>query len=128
MLGRAVALKLLAPVGGMPAAGARRLLGGAQAASALNHPNIATVFEVLDSDSGPVMAMELVEGMSLRRELDQLVPSSGRGTNAVQLLEALAAPHASRIVHRDLKPENAIVRPDGYLKVLQPTILNMAMR
>ena len=118
VLGRAVALKFLLSRARLTKPASRRLLEEAQAASALNHPNIVTVHEVIDTESGPVMVMELVEGTSLREVLRKPVPAERAQRYGVQLLEALAAAHAHGIVHRDLKPENVMVRPDGYLKVL----------
>ena len=118
VLGRAVALKFLLSKAQLTKPAARRLLEEAQAASALNHPNIVTVHEVIDTESGPVMVMELVEGTSLREVLRNPIPAERTQRYGVQLLEALAAAHAHGIVHRDVKPENIIVRPDGYLKVL----------
>lgn len=118
VLGRAVAMKFLAATTALAQSASHNLLAEAQAASALNHPNIVTVHEVLESDSGPVLVMEFVEGRSLREVLRQPIPAADAHLYAVQLLEGLAAAHAHGIVHRDVKPENVTVRPDGYIKVL----------
>lgn len=114
VLGRPVALKFLVRA----ARSGKGLLAEAQAASALNHPNIITVFEILETPTGPVMVMEFVEGRSLRELLEKPVSAELGQRYGVQLLEALSAAHAANIVHGDLKPANIMVRPDGYLKVL----------
>jgi len=113
-LGRQAALKFLIPAKRKTG----KLLEEAQAASALNHPNIVTVYEVLDSESGPVLVMELIEGGSLREVLNEPISKAAARRYAIQMLEALSAAHSAGIVHRDLKPENIMVRSDGYLKVL----------
>ena len=117
-LGRFVALKFLAPevVATKPAMD--RLIREAKAASALNHPHIVTVYEVVRSGDEVALAMELVEGEALRSYCGQAQPAAqviGWGRQAAQ---ALAAAHGRNIVHRDIKPENVIVRPDGYVKLL----------
>lgn len=117
-LGRIVALKFLSSATLLPKTAARGLVAEAQAASALNHPNIVTVYEVIESETGPVIVMELVEGRSLREVMRTRIPTARAKEYGTQLLEALAAAHAKGIVHRDVKPENIMVRPDGYLKVL----------
>lgn len=97
---------------------ARRFLREAQSVSALNHPNIVTLFEVLDGPSGPVLAMELVEGVALRNRCAVPMPEGEVIRIGVQIAQALAAAHEKGFVHRDLKPENIMLRPDGYVKVL----------
>ncbi len=118
-LGRAVALKFLV-AGSLPAHrnAAERLVREAKAAAALNHPNTVTVFDVVREGAEIALAMELVEGASLREycgspQSPELVIRWG-----TQIAQALAATHAVGIVHRDIKPENVMVRPDGYVKVL----------
>ena len=119
LLGRSVAMKFLSSTTLLPKSAARALLEEAQAASALNHPNIVTIHDVLDTDSGPVIVMELIEGLALRTVLRTApIPADLAVQYSVQLLEALAAAHANGIVHRDVKPENIMVRSDGYIKVL----------
>lgn len=117
-LGRPVALKFMTVEYAAADSAARRFLREAQAASALNHPNIVTVHEVISWESFPVIVMELVDGVSLRTLCRQPLPIPEVIRCGSQILQALAAAHANGIVHRDLKPENVIVRPDGYLKVL----------
>src|SRR5262249_21149498 len=90
-----------------------------QAASALNHPNIVSVFDVSLDTNPPFIVSELVEGVTL----GQLV--AGRPMNlrkaldiALQIVDGMAAAHQAGIVHRDLKPPNIMVRPDGRVKIL----------
>ena len=116
-LGRIAALKFVAS-GLATRVAAERLINEAKAASALNHPNIVTVYEVVRLGDELAISMELVEGASLRSycsapQSTQQVIAWGR-----QIAQALAAAHASGIVHRDIKPENLMVRKDGLIKVL----------
>jgi serine/threonine protein kinase/Tfp pilus assembly protein PilF len=91
----------------------------ARSASALNHPNILTVYEIGAEGNRQFIAMEFIEGMTLRASL-----ACGRMNLhaaleiAVQAASALAAAHETGVVHRDIKPENIMLRPDGYVKVL----------
>jgi Tol biopolymer transport system component len=117
-LGRAVALKFVATRGAATRAAGERLFNEAKAASALNHPNIVTVYEVTSLGDELAIAMELVEGAALRKFCSQAqsvphVIAWGR-----QVAQALAAAHARGIIHRDIKPENLMVRKDGLVKVL----------
>ncbi|HYN86757.1 MAG TPA: serine/threonine-protein kinase, partial [Pyrinomonadaceae bacterium] len=118
-LGRKVALKLLPASFTDDAERVRRFEQEARAASALNHPNILTIHEI--GADGPLrfIATEFVEGETLRERLR----GGPRPTHEVldvgiQTAAALAAAHAARVVHRDVKPENLMIRPDGYVKVL----------
>ena len=118
-LGRDVAIKVLP---GAIAATPERLTRferEARAASALSHPNIVTIYEFGSSDSVSFIAMELVEGESLREALlDGALPVRRLLQIAVQVAAGLAKAHASGIVHRDLKPENVMVTEDGHVKIL----------
>jgi len=117
-LKRDVAIKVLARAGADPAQ-QRRFTEEAQAASALNHPNILSVYDVGTHDGTPYIVSELVEGTSLREML-------ARGPLAirqvlelgVQMADGLAAAHHAGIVHRDFKPENVMVTRDGRVKIL----------
>ena len=118
VLGRDVAIKVVSPRDVANPAMVRRFTREAQAASALNHPNIVTVFDVGKSDTSPFIVMELVDGETLRAKMRaggglDLLLHAGR-----QVCRALAVAHAAGIVHRDIKPENVMVRADGYAKVL----------
>lgn len=91
----------------------------ARAVSALNHPNIITIYEVGENEHGSFLVTEYIEGDTLReiinrRKLD--LPSTLKIIE--QIAKALAAAHQARIIHRDVKPENIIVRADGIVKVL----------
>ncbi|HVB37812.1 MAG TPA: protein kinase [Vicinamibacterales bacterium] len=118
-LDRPVAVKVMAPHGAGQASIVERFLREARAASALNHPNIVTIHEIGQTDDGAYyMVQELVEGRTLRDLLADGLAVDMAGSLTRQLARALAAAHAAGIVHRDIKPENVMVRPDGYLKVL----------
>jgi len=91
----------------------------ARAASALNHPHIITVYEIGEHDGRPFIAMELVEGKSLRAMLSDGSASMRRLLSiAAQIADGLAAAHERGIVHRDLKPENVMIAKNGYVKIL----------
>ncbi|MBV9498439.1 MAG: serine/threonine protein kinase [Acidobacteriaceae bacterium] len=117
-LRRMAALKVLAPGLGATELATERLVREAKAASALNHPNIVTVYEVIRADGQIALAMELVEGRSLRSYCGQPQPIGRVIDWGRQVAKALAAAHEHGIVHGDIKPENLMVRPDGYIKVL----------
>ena len=118
-LGRMVALKLL-PAGSSREGGSaiRQHIREAKAASSLNHPNIVSVYQVVESGSDTAIAMELVEGNSIRAISGKPMPLEHVCHFGRQAAQALAAAHRQGIIHRDIKPENLMVRPDGYLKVL----------
>lgn len=118
-LGRRVALKLLPESVADDAERLTRFKREARAASALNHPSIITVYEVGAAAGLHFIATEYVEGETLRDRLARgpLRPEEALEV-AVRIAEALAAAHAAGILHRDVKPENVMVRPDGYVKVL----------
>jgi Tol biopolymer transport system component/tRNA A-37 threonylcarbamoyl transferase component Bud32 len=117
-LNRQVAIKVLARAGADAVRG-RRLLDEAQAASALNHPNIITVYDVGMRDETPFIVSELVEGASLREMLARApLPIRDALDLGLQMAEGLAAAHHAGIVHRDFKPENVMVTRDGRVKIL----------
>jgi predicted ATPase len=96
-----------------------RFLGEARAASALNHPNIITIYDVGTVEGQPYIVMEWIEGQTLRQKLTQGPLSIPEVLGiASQILDALAAAHESGIIHRDLKPENIMVNASGRVKVL----------
>jgi len=118
-LGREVALKVLEPSIAADPAYLRRFEEEARSASILNHPNIVTVYGVGEEGDIAFMAMELVQGRTLREHMSAAaLPVKAALDLAVQLAGGLAAAHASGIVHRDLKPENVMVTPEGLVKVL----------
>jgi serine/threonine protein kinase/Tol biopolymer transport system component len=118
-LGRDVALKVLPEELSQDRDRLSRFEQEARSASALNHPNIVTVHDIGLSDSTSYIAMELVEGKTLR-ELSAAGPLAVRRvlTLAVQIANGLAKAHGAGIVHRDLKPENVMVSKDGFVKIL----------
>ncbi len=117
-LERSVAVKLLARPGGGEAPAVARFIREAKAASALNHPNIVTIYEVVHSESRFAIVMELVDGVSLRAYCGSRQPVDRVLRLGAQVARALAAAHREGIVHCDIKPENIMVREDGVLKVL----------
>jgi predicted ATPase len=117
-LARDIALKVLPPHMADPES-RRRFEQEARAASALSHPHIVTIHDVGETDGVAYLAMELVEGRTLRAvAADGALPLKPLLRVAVQIAGALTAAHAKGIVHRDLKPENVIVTADGDAKVL----------
>ncbi len=118
-LGRKVALKLLPAFFTTDDECVRRLKREARAASALNHPNILTIYEIGETGSMHYIATEFIEGVTLRQHMASCQMNAGKALDvAVQVASALAAAHAAGIVHRDIKPENIMVRHDGYIKVV----------
>jgi serine/threonine protein kinase len=118
-LQREVAVKVLPARLSSDAARLKRFEREARSASALNHPNIVTIYEIGETDSTAFIAMELVDGKTLR-ELLHAGPLPVRKVLSIagQLADGLAKAHASGIVHRDLKPENVMVTNDGLVKIL----------
>ena len=101
-----------------------RFIQEAKAASALNHPNILTVYEIGEVDGKNYIATELIDGKTLREHLSH---KESLHLNAilkigVQVSEALSAAHQAGIIHRDIKPENIMLRKDGYAKVLDHSV------
>src|SRR6266404_190549 len=90
----------------------------ARATSALNHPNIVTIYELGEVEAGRFIVMELVEGRTLRALIDEGSSLDALVQLGSQMAKALGAAHAAGITHRDIKPENIMVRPDGVVKVL----------
>jgi eukaryotic-like serine/threonine-protein kinase len=119
-LGRRVALKLLPQYFTSEADRLRRFRQEARAASTLSHPNVCVIHEVGETEDGrPFITMEYVEGVTLRHRMDAGSLRLGEALDiAVQIADALVAAHEAGIVHRDIKPENIMLRPDGYVKVL----------
>ncbi|MEP6769980.1 MAG: protein kinase [Acidobacteriota bacterium] len=119
-LGRDVAIKVLPTATASDPERRKRFEQEARAASALNHPNILTVYDIGEDDGTTYIAMELVEGKTLRELMATGEPVATKKVLdiAVQTAEGLAKAHGAGIVHRDLKPENLMVSKDGYVKIL----------
>ncbi len=118
-LHRVIALKLLKPEYVSQQDRRRRFFQEARAASALNHPHIVTVYEVGEDDGKPYIAMEYVEGETLRQKIKARALQVKENLEiAIQIAEGLAKAHEAGIIHRDLKPENLMIRRDGYAKIL----------
>ncbi|MBS1786491.1 MAG: serine/threonine protein kinase [Acidobacteria bacterium] len=118
-LRRKVALKLLPAEIANQKERLRRFKMEAQAASATNHPNIITIYEIGVVDSVHFLATEFVEGQTLRKLMtSRELQVTDALDIAIQIAGALSAAHAAGVRHRDIKPENIMVRPDGVVKVL----------
>ena len=119
-LGRDIAVKVLPSATASDPDRRQRFELEARSASALNHPNILTIYDIGEADGSLYIAMELVEGRTLRELVasGEPVPTKKLLDYAVQTAEGLAKAHAAGIVHRDLKPENLMVTKDGFVKIL----------
>ncbi len=128
-LDRRVALKLLAAKYTGDETSLRRFVREAKAASALNHPNIITIYEIGQIDDLQFIATEFIEGHNLRQRMRSARMKIGEAIDiAIQITSALAAAHDAGIAHRDIKPENVMLRPDGLVKVLDFGIAKLTER
>jgi len=128
LLRRAVALKVLTGEYTQNEQRLRRFEREAYAASSLNHPNIVTIYEIGFEDDLHFIVTEYVDGESLRQHLyiKQMELREVLDV-AIEVVSALAAAHQNGIVHRDIKPENIMVRPDGYVKILDFGLAKLAL-
>src|SRR6266516_4007571 len=125
--GRKAALKLLPRRFTGDAERLKRFQQEARALVGLNHPNILTVYEIGEDHSTQYIASELIEGETLRQRLMRGRIEVGEAVDiAIQVASALAAAHEAGIVHRDINPGNIMLRPDGYVKVLDFGIAKLA--
>ena len=116
-LDRNVAIKVLLDEEAGPSS-RERLIREARSAAKLSHPNVVGVFDVGEHEGSPYVAMELVEGRSLRALVGAAESPEVRIRLLLEVARALAAAHDAQLVHRDIKPENVIVQADGHVKVL----------
>lgn len=118
-LDRKVALKILPEAVASNQHRMQRFVQEAKAASALNHPNILTIYEIGTEPGAHFIATEFIDGETLRQHMLQTpLTLTGAVDIAVQVASALSSAHAAGIVHRDIKPDNIMLRPDGIVKVL----------
>src|SRR5262245_12000099 len=127
-LDRKVAIKFLNEEFSKDSDKLKRFIQEAKASSALNHPNILTVYEIGEVDGKNYIATELIDGHTLREHLshkDSLLLHTILKIG-IQVAEALSAAHQAGIIHRDIKPENIMIRRDGYAKVLDFGLAKLA--
>ncbi|MEP6923173.1 MAG: serine/threonine-protein kinase, partial [Pyrinomonadaceae bacterium] len=118
-LDRRVAVKILNREFSRHEQNLQRFIQEAKAASALNHPNILVIHEIGETADSNYIVSEFIEGDTLREHFrNRPLKLSEILDISTQIANALSAAHAARIVHRDIKPENIMVRPDGYVKIL----------
>jgi serine/threonine protein kinase len=118
-LERTVALKILPSDVASDQQRMQRFVQEARTASALNHPNIITIYEIGQTDSTRYIATEFIDGLTLRQRMTSARLRMSEALDVgVQVAAALSAAHAAGIAHRDVKPENIMLRHDGYVKVL----------
>jgi serine/threonine-protein kinase len=127
-LNRMVAIKVLTNASAGDSDRRRRFIQEAQAASALNHPNIITIYDIASDEESEYMVMEYVAGKTLA----DLIPPGGVGVAktlqySVQMADALKAAHAAGIIHRDLKPGNVMVTESGLVKILDFGLAKISM-
>jgi eukaryotic-like serine/threonine-protein kinase len=128
-LGRHVAIKFLPAQYTRDAGRLRRFEQEARAASALNHPNIITIYDIGHAHDARFIVMELIEGDTLRRRMSRAHMSIHEVLGiSIQVADALAAAHSVGVIHRDIKPENIMIRRDGYVKVLDFGLAKLAER
>lgn len=127
-LGRTVALKMLPMEIASDHSRMQRFVQEAKAASALNHPNIITIYEIEQADSGYFIVTELIKGETLRQHMTRARMMFPEAFDiSIQIASALSAAHQAGIIHRDIKPENIMLRPDGIVKLLDFGLAKLAL-
>src|ERR1700675_1013091 len=125
-LDRKVALKILPAELAANRDRMERFVREAKSAAALNHPNIATIHEIGESDGVNFIAMEFIDGATLREKIHQEQTDLRKLLRYLQhVAEGLAKAHAAGIVHRDLKPDNIMITRDGHAKILYFGLANL---
>ena len=127
-LGRDVALKVLPESFARETDRLHRFEQEARAVAALNHPNILAIYDIGEDGGAPFIVSELLEGCSLRAELEQGALSARKASDhAAQIAQGLAAAHDKNVVHRDLKPENIFLTKEGRVKILDFGLAKLAL-
>ena len=128
-LGRPVALKFLPPELTSDPVFLLRFQQEAKTASALNHPNILTIYDFVEISGHHIIVSEYIEGETLQAALRRHTIDQETGLDIVaQIASALTAAHAAGVAHRDLKPGNVMIRPDGYVKVIDFGLAKLVQR
>src|SRR5262249_21329722 len=128
-LKREVAVKVLPRSFSQNVERLQRFKQEARSASALNHPNIVTVHEIGESDGCHFIVSEYVEGETLRKRLERGRIEVDEALDVTkQIAAGLAASHTVGVIHRDIKPENIMLRPDGYVKILDFGLAKLSER
>ncbi|MGI8545472.1 MAG: protein kinase domain-containing protein [Aridibacter sp.] len=118
-LDRRVAIKILNERFSIDESNLQRFIQEAKSASALNHPNILVIYEIGETAEAYYIVSEFIEGKTLREIMEKSPLKLSKIISiAIQIANALNAAHTAHIIHRDIKPENIIVRPDGFVKIL----------